>query len=73
MTNKWFRAEDAPDFIFEGAMVLKQYVEWNEPIVERFDPNYDRRTHACGGFFFMPFSWPKGPEMDHSLPYRTEP
>ena len=67
----WIRAEDAPDHIKPGRQVLMQSID-GLPQVTRFDPNYDRRTWACGGVFFAEFDWPPGPEMDHSLPDRVE-
>jgi hypothetical protein len=70
---EWIRAEDAPDIIKKGQQVLFQQLNWREPHVIPFDPNYDRSSRACGGFFYMPFDWPKGPDMDHSLPLRDNP
>lgn len=70
---KWIRAEDAPDVFKKGQKVLFQNTFWDRPEVSYFDPNYDRRSLACKGFFFMLWEWPEGPEINHDLPDRIEP
>lgn len=57
----WIKAEDAPDRIPAGAKVLMMRPEWSEPVVQRFNPNYDRSAKACGRIYFAEFEWPEGP------------
>jgi len=62
--SKWIKAEDAPDFIPDGAQIWIQKPEWKYPEMGILKKGYDRRSEACGGYFYMLFEYPEPPKYE---------